>query len=252
MPKIEFKLPVDWFYYIAPIDNVRSILKNGILSYNQAKNLSHVSLAMKDVQQRRSNKMIIPGLGVHDCVNLYLNPRNTTLYKLMVNDKLDEIAILVVSTDVLNSGKRAFFSTGNAASKDVKFFEESKALYNLQWDIIMGDSWQSDDTEEMRVRRSIMCAELLISEKVAPEYIRKILVPRHSSRIKLQKLQVQLPIEIDMYTFFDNAVAPNGKELQLSIEEVKSINNRKFMAKAREGLSQEDWDRAWDRAWKSK
>jgi hypothetical protein len=39
-------------HYIAPIENVPSILKHGILSHNQAKKIDHDSVAMREIQER--------------------------------------------------------------------------------------------------------------------------------------------------------------------------------------------------------
>ena len=45
-------------HYITAISNVPSIMSLGILSHNQAKNLSHDSVAMEEIQNRRKNKRI--------------------------------------------------------------------------------------------------------------------------------------------------------------------------------------------------
>lgn len=46
-------------YNITAIDNIPSIIKNGILCYDAAKKLPHSSIAINDVQARR-DRVIIP------------------------------------------------------------------------------------------------------------------------------------------------------------------------------------------------
>lgn len=49
-------------HYIAPIENVPSIVHAGILSHNRAGSLGHRSIAMAEIQELRKNKQI-PGAG---------------------------------------------------------------------------------------------------------------------------------------------------------------------------------------------
>ena len=42
-------------YNIQPISNIPSIISRGILSYNRAAAMRHVTIAMVDVQSRRDN-----------------------------------------------------------------------------------------------------------------------------------------------------------------------------------------------------
>lgn len=51
-------------YYITDIANLLSILRKGILSFNQAEKISHKSIAEQGVQDRRQNKKI-PGTNNH-------------------------------------------------------------------------------------------------------------------------------------------------------------------------------------------
>ena len=52
-------------HYIAPIANVPSIIKHGILSHTLACKIVHNSVAMPEIQERRKNKQI-PGVGEGD------------------------------------------------------------------------------------------------------------------------------------------------------------------------------------------
>ncbi len=72
-------------HYIVAIANVPSIVKNGILCYEKASKVAHISVASREVQERRKKKKIPNGLPLHEYVNLYLNARNPMLYYLMEN-----------------------------------------------------------------------------------------------------------------------------------------------------------------------
>ncbi len=49
---------LDELHYITPIVNVASILAKGILSHQLAARISHESVAMQEVQDRRMNKVV--------------------------------------------------------------------------------------------------------------------------------------------------------------------------------------------------
>jgi hypothetical protein len=51
------RLDVSELHYITLIDNVQSILNRGILSYELAAEVSHTSLAMPEIQARRTGRM---------------------------------------------------------------------------------------------------------------------------------------------------------------------------------------------------
>ena len=64
-------------YYLAPIDNLSSILTTGILPHNEVakRNLSHIDISLPSVQQRRSFR------GLHDFVPLYFACKTPMSYK---------------------------------------------------------------------------------------------------------------------------------------------------------------------------
>jgi hypothetical protein len=69
-------------HFIAPIDNLASIIAQGILCHERAKNVGHRSVAMEEIQERR-RKVIVPGgLRLHQYANLYINARNKMMFKL--------------------------------------------------------------------------------------------------------------------------------------------------------------------------
>jgi hypothetical protein len=57
-------------YYITPICNIPSIMEHGILSHVRAGRLSHASVAMPEIQGRRTKIRVPGGRRLHEYVNL--------------------------------------------------------------------------------------------------------------------------------------------------------------------------------------
>ena len=68
------------FHYITPINNMRSILKNGVLSHKLAKDIEHDSIAAPEIQDLRAKSIGPQGARLHDYVNLYFHARNPMMY----------------------------------------------------------------------------------------------------------------------------------------------------------------------------
>lgn len=79
-------------YNIQAIDNVPSIMQRGLLSNERAGRISHVSIAMNEVQARRELVRIPNGLKLHQYANLYFDPWNLMLSRKRSQN--EEICIL--------------------------------------------------------------------------------------------------------------------------------------------------------------
>ena len=108
-------------YYICHIENLASILKKGIYCRAQVneEKLPHHDIHDQDVLDRR-NKNIITGKNLHDYVNLYFQPRNAMLYRLICNEKKDNFVILSINSSVLDK-KGVYISNRNAAASQAEF-----------------------------------------------------------------------------------------------------------------------------------
>src|SRR6266436_9104262 len=103
---------------IMPLENIRSVLKHGILSNERAAKLPHRSVALAEAQDKRDAKQVPGGLKLHQYANLYFHARNPMLYKS--KDQAAELCVLRGSLDVrqLECG---VISDQNAASDYVRF-----------------------------------------------------------------------------------------------------------------------------------
>ena len=105
-------------HYIAPIENVLSMMSQGILSNRRAAQVLHTSVAMEKVQDRRRNKQIPGARRLHDYANLYFDAHNPMLSKR--RDKNDAICVLRIDHAVLNL-PGVIVADCNAASDYVRF-----------------------------------------------------------------------------------------------------------------------------------
>lgn len=88
-------------FNIQAIDNVPSIIRYGLLSNEKAERITHTSIAMQEVQNRRKTKTVPNGLVLHKYANLYFDPRNPMLSAR--RDQNRELCILkILSTDDWN------------------------------------------------------------------------------------------------------------------------------------------------------
>lgn len=155
------KYKIKYFYHMTAIDNLYSILKNGLLSHNQAHQdkLLNIDISDPEVQDIRADKIDpIFNRPLHDYVPLYFSPRNPMLYKR--GEIQENVVILGISSSVLLY-TNTIFSDGNASAQDTTFYQGATMLDNLNWDVINANSWS-----EFPDGRRIKCAEILVYPKV--------------------------------------------------------------------------------------
>jgi len=157
---------------------------------------------MKDVQSHRDIKKVSGNLSVHDFANLYINPRNATMFKLMIEGIVETQVVIVVLDDVINVGRKVFFSNMNAACKEADFYSVTQAASKLDWDVIFGPGWNDDDPDEKKRKKAIMCAEVLIQDRVEPKFLSSIVVPTEASRSRLLKMGVKHYVHVLPGLFF--------------------------------------------------
>jgi len=163
---------INQLYYITHIDNLPSILERGILSHSliQKENIRFVHIYAEEIVSRRSRKMVTDNKTLWDFANLYFQPRNPMLYKVIHDKSIDQIVVLGVRRDVMDN-KGAFITDGNAASSPTRIVHGSQA--RTLWKEIVKNAeigwWKEEDGS----KRKIM-AECLIPDKILPEHIQTI------------------------------------------------------------------------------
>lgn len=155
-------------YFITYIENVPSILKIGILSHNQSKNVSFCDISESGVQDRRARKKI-PGTnkGLHDYANLYFDAHNPMLSRRRL--KNDKICVLRIDNSILNID--GVIVTDQNAARDCWFKTVAEGLPLLNREEVYAVFWLDNDPIKQDRQKGIKCVEVLIPDLVDPEFI---------------------------------------------------------------------------------
>jgi hypothetical protein len=155
-------------HYITPISNVGSICQQGILSHNRVASVPHRSVAAEVIQDRRAQVRVPKGRPLHDYANLYICARNPMMYKRKSGHP--ELCVLRVSPGVLDL-PGTVIADGNASSEYVLFAPAPSGLRHVDRDRTFAEYWTSQDPVEYYRRKSAKCAEVLVPDRVEPQYL---------------------------------------------------------------------------------
>lgn len=187
------------FQCIMPIDNVPSVLKHGILSYERAAKFAHRSVAMQGIQERRDNKQVPGGLKLHRYANLYFHARNPMLFKR--KEEAPNLCVLRVSKTVCNI-KGVVLADSNASSDWVRFLHPSQWKL-LDFDAIYAMDWRHPGDPIAYYRhRSRKCAEVLVPHYVEPRMLIGAYVVNSAAATRLAGVGFQLPVVVEPMLFF--------------------------------------------------
>ena len=138
--------PLRRLYYVAPIANLASILRHGLLSFNEIerRSVNHNSFAEESVQNRRHARHVTLSDGVdvtvHELVPLYLTPRTPTLSAR--RSEQERLTFLDISADAIcDPGIQFAFTDGNAGASDTSFYRNLNKLDKIPWNVIFADYW---------------------------------------------------------------------------------------------------------------
>jgi len=187
-------------HFIAPIANVPPIIKHGILCHKRAGQIEHHSVAMSEIQERRTNKRI-PGAGtLHDYANLYFDAHNPMLSKLRAQN--DDICVLQVDAKVLDS-PGVIIADRNAASDWVRFSRVGDGLKTIDRDRVFARYWtHPQDVYDEMSHKSEKCAEVLVPDCVMLGFLLGAYVANEVALQKFQQLNIGLPVLIRRDIFF--------------------------------------------------
>jgi hypothetical protein len=186
-------------HYITPIANIPSILQHGILCHRLAKKTTHHSVAMQEVQQIRARKQVPQGNNLHDYANLYFRARNPMMYARA--DKHLSLCVLRIDPDVLYL-PGVIITDGNAASNYTAFYPSPSGLDYLDGTLIFARYWNRGDYAERLHRKRVICAEVLVPDKVEVQYIRGGCVSCSTAQSDLIAIGFNEPVKIDADLFF--------------------------------------------------
>lgn len=184
---------------IMPIANVGSVLDRGILSYENAAKLQHLSVALQPIQDKRDKKSVPGGLKLHQYANLYFHARNPMMFKRQ--GEASNLCVLQVSTQILGL-KGTVISDQNAASDYVRFLDP-KQWQVLDFDAIYAMDWRHPgDPAAFWRHKAQKCAEVLVPNRVDVQFIKGAHVLDDASKAKLVASGFKLPITTSPVLFF--------------------------------------------------
>ena len=190
---------LDELHYITVIDIVPSILAKGVLSHRLAEKVQHRSIAMPEVQDRRSNKKVPGGRMLHEYVNTYICARNPMLY--LRRGSHIELCVLRINPAVLDL-KGVIVTDRNAAS-NARFSLSDTGLALIDREQVFAEYWiHPDDDLATYNHKKIKCAEVLVPSCIPSKYIFGAYVSCNQSHGRLRSIAPQLPITIDAHLFF--------------------------------------------------
>ena len=185
------------FHNIMPMENIPSVIKNGILSNELAVKIQHSSIAMNEVQSIRDKIQVPGGLMLHQYANLYFDSRNPMMYKR----KNEDICVLKISDSVLELDD-VIISDMNASSQYARFYEPYVGIEKLDYTMIYAESWADNDQIYYLRKKASKCAEVLVPYKVPYEYIISAAVKNETDKQKLIELGFDKTIRVIPKIFF--------------------------------------------------
>jgi len=175
-------------YYITHINNLASILKRGIFCHRKVEEekIEFTPIYDADIVSNRKNIEVAGGRNLWDFVNLYFQPRNAMLYRVIFFSgiNIEDLIIIGLKSSLLNRND-IFVTTGNAASSNTEFLSSTKAQKYLKTIREKTDKewWASEDGS----KRELM-AECLVPDKVDPDNISEIYVPNEKALKKVKEI----------------------------------------------------------------
>ncbi len=172
-------------YYITHVDNVPSIVSHGILSHSEVERRAVPYTAIYDsaIVNRRKERVVEGSQSLWDFANLYVQPRNPMMYRVVHERGDTDLAVVAVSPGVVGLAG-SYVSLGNAASleSDIVPTEEGMEALADQWAIINSEWWNPNDGS----KRKIM-AECLVPTVIPPDHIHTVYVSNHDTAARLRE-----------------------------------------------------------------
>ena len=186
-------------YNITAIENLPSIISHGILSYEAASKIPHISVALQTVQDRRDQKTVPNGLRLHQYANLYFDPRNPMMYRRQ--SESDHLCILKVTIDVLTYPD-VVVSDQNAASKYAAFYDPEYGVGFIDFDLVFKRNWSSPDQIQHWKNSAAKCAEVLVPGRIEYKDVVAIAAATEAAKMAVLRHDVQVPVYVKPDLFF--------------------------------------------------
>ena len=189
-------------YYITHIENLPSILQRGILSHKAVEELgvSYTPIYDSEIVSKRKDKSTPARSSLWEYANLYFQPRNPMMYRVVHEKDKRDIAVIGVKPDVL-AAVGGLITDGNAANEPTQFFaiKEGIEILQKQWKIIQNEWWNELDGS----KRKIM-AECLVPGQISPELVHSVFVADYKAKERVETIigSAKIPVVSEPNMFF--------------------------------------------------
>lgn len=203
-------------FYITHVENLPSILHHGILSHAQveAKKVPYQAIYDSEIVGNRKDKATPDRASLWEYANLYFQPRNPMMYRVVHEKTTKNLAVVGVKPDVLN-GAGVLLTDGNAANRPTRFYHVAEGLpvIRSQWSVIQAEFWRPDDGS----KRKIM-AECLVPDNITPDHVHSIFVANQEAKLRAEEIlgTCKIPVVPEPNMFFrPQSLAQVGKNISL-------------------------------------
>ena len=180
------KAKIKSLFYITHIENVPSILANGILSHGrvEAEKVPFTPIYDSGIVSNRKNKQTPDQISLWEYANLYFQPRNPMMYRVVHERAARDLAVIGVNPGVLQM-PHVLVTDGNAANNPTRFFDAADGLriIEAQWPVIQAEYWKDVDGS----KRKIM-AECLVPDRIDAGCIHTVYVADHDAKKRVESL----------------------------------------------------------------
>jgi len=210
-------------YHFTMLDNLDSIIENGLLSTNKKveKGIVHRDVAEQSIQNRRHTMPVSCSNGkfVHDYVPFYFAQRTPMQLGIVNSKNIDQYLLIffAVPIEVIDNLEGVIFTDASANTViPPNFFNKhnSISLESLNWNIIDDNRWKQD-TDQKRHQKM---AELLIPDFLEISNVDYIVVWNNSIKEYIEELfktkGINPPrIEINYYHYYLDFYATGKKSV---------------------------------------
>lgn len=210
------KVDIKSLFYITHVENVPSMLQNGVLSHGavEAQQVPFTPIYDSSIVSNRKEKSTPDRKSLWEYANVYFQPRNPMMYRVIHEKYKRDLAILGVKPAVLQLPD-VFVTDGNAASSPTQFFHAGDGIkvIEAQWKVIQSEWWNDLDGS----KRKIM-AECLVPDRIPPDSIHTVFVPDHETKKRVETMigRSGVPVIPEPNLFFQPSFAARiGKNISL-------------------------------------
>lgn len=177
--KILNQYNIKYLFHMTHIDNLASILCNGLYSHNNP--YKKFDISDTKVNARRKKLEPIYHQSIHSYVPFYFNPKNNMLSRR--RSIQDDIVILVLGRKLF-SKENILFTDGNASSDATQFYNKKEDLSKVNFTCVQTKGYYNSFEDGGRKRM----AEVLVPHHVEATYIKGIICNNSKTKAKIDKI----------------------------------------------------------------